>query len=158
AALEAELRTAAGTEQRVESGLEIARLWEAEGDRVAAIAALERVLRWSPVCQLALQALGKLYADQPGVIRGATDVALAALGEGAPQQLLKRMLDFVDGKDVLGRFFALRRILQASSPEPALIGQLTAAAGEADAYAELAAVYTDLASQATDPETRNGYL
>lgn len=148
AALEAELRIATQPEQRVASGLEIARLWESEGDRAAAIAALERVLRWAPTCLPALQALGKLCADDPGILRGATDVALAALGADAPQSLRSRPLELIDVNDSQGRFFALRRLLQAGSPEPALIAQLTQAASEAGCFGELAAVYTDLAAQA----------
>lgn len=157
AALEAELRIATQPDQRVESGLEIARLWEAEGDRVAAVAALERVLRWAPTCLPALHALGKLCADDPGILRGATDVALAALGTDAPPTLRSRPLELVDAKDAPGRFFALRRLLQASSPEPGLIAQLSQAAAEAGCFGELGAVYTDLAAQAGDRATSAAY-
>ena len=158
AALEAELGIATSTEQRVESGLEIARLWEGEGDRAGAVAALERVLRFLPTCQPALDALGRLCADDPGVVRGATDVALAALSDAAPEALRKRLLDFVDASDHLGRFFALRRLLHASAYDPALIVALDEAAAQANAWGELAAVYTDLAAQAADEETRTARL
>jgi tetratricopeptide (TPR) repeat protein len=158
AALEAELRITTRTEQRVESGLEIARLWETVGDHTAAVAALERVLRWSPTCEPALQAIGKLHAEKPGVMRGAIDVALATLGEAAPQGLLRRILELVDPQDALGRFFALRRLLQVSGPEPGLIAQLSRAAADAKAFDELAAVFTELSAQATESPTRAMYL
>lgn len=158
AALEAELRIAPTLEQRVSSSLEIARLWEAEGDRAAAVAALERVLRWAPACTPALQALARLRIDEPSVLLGATDVALASLGEDAPRQLRSAELQLVPSDDALGRFFALRRLLQALGPDSGLRTQLVRVAGEANAYGELSALITDLAAAASDPETRVTYL
>ena len=158
AALEAELRIAPSLDARVASSMEIARLWEAEGDRAAAVAALERVLRWSPACTPALQALARLRIDEPSVLLGATDVALASLGEDAPRQLRSAELQLVPSDDALGRFFALRRLLQALGPDSGLRSQLVRVAGEANAYGELAALITDLAAAASEPETRVTYL
>lgn len=158
AALEAELRIASSLEQRVASCMEIARLWESEGDRAAAIAALERVLRWSPACGPALHALARLRVDEPSVLLGATDVALAALGDDAPRALRSAELQLVPADDTLGRFFAVRRLLQSLGPDSGLRSQLFRAASDANAFAELAALITDLAAAAPDTETRTGYL
>lgn len=158
AALEAELRIATTLEQRVASCMEIARLWESEGDRAAAIASLERVLRWSPACTPALQALARLRIDEPSVLLGATDVALATLGEEAPRALRSAELQLVPAEDTLGRFFALRRLLQALGPDSGLRSQLFRAAADASAFGELAALITDLAAAAPDTESRSGFL
>jgi Tfp pilus assembly protein PilF len=158
AALEAELRIAETLDQRVASCMEIARLWETEGDRAAAVAALERVLRWSPSCAPALQALARLRVDEPSVLLGATDVALATLGEEAPRALRSAELQLVPADDAQGRFFALRRLLQALGPDSGLRSQLTRTAAEANAFSELAALITDLAAAATDADSRAGYL
>ncbi len=158
AALEAELRIATTLEQRVASCMEIARLWESEGDRAAAIASLERVLRWSPACTPALQALARLRIDEPSVLLGATDVALATLGEEAPRALRSAELQLVPAEDTLGRFFALRRLLQALGPDSGLRSQLFRAAADANAFGELAALITDLAAAAPDTDSRSGFL
>ena len=158
AALESELRIATTLESRVASCMEIARLWESEGDRAAAIAALERVLRWSPSSAPALQALARLRVDEPSVLLGATDVALAVLGEEAPRALRSAELQLVPADDTLGRFFALRRLLQSLGPDSGLRSQLFRAAADASAFGELAALITDLAASAADAETRTQYL
>ena len=50
------------------------------------------------------QALARLRIDEPSVLLGATDVALASLGEDAPRQLRSAELQLVPSDDALGRF------------------------------------------------------
>src|SRR4030095_8010306 len=79
-ALEAELAPASDEGRRVALALEIATLWQEEGDRGAAIAGYERVLRWRPSQPEALDALVQLRgASDRGATQGALDAALAAL-------------------------------------------------------------------------------
>ncbi|MCC6997813.1 MAG: hypothetical protein IT370_24565 [Deltaproteobacteria bacterium] len=156
AAEEAELRVIHDTGARIERGLDIAKLWEGQADRAAALAAYERVLRWSPTQPDALAAVARLRGPaQAGVALGALEVATAAV-EAAPARiaLLRLGLGLLDGEDKLGRFHALRRILWLSGRDAEVLGECVAAAREAGAWSELVAIYLDMAAEATGDDAR----
>lgn len=159
AALEDELRAVADGPARRERTLEVALLWEQAGDRAAALAAHERVLRWDPTSAGALDGLARLLgAEGAGVVAGALDVAAAAWADRQDDAgrlaVLRRAADLVPASDPLGRFFALRRVLRLGGPEPALVREIERAAEAAQAWTDLAALYVDLAAGADDRAVR----
>ena len=156
AALEGELRATTDGVARLGRGLEIARLWEEEGDRLAALAAYERLLAWSPTDGDALAALARLRV---GNERSAFEVAAASDGTAEERRTrLRAALGLLDPADKLGRFYGLRRLLWLSGHDPAVLHEVAAAAAEAGAWVDLAAVYLEVAGQAPDGEARTAYL
>ncbi|MSP61341.1 MAG: hypothetical protein EXR72_13550 [Myxococcales bacterium] len=151
--LEAELRATSDGPSRTERALEIARMWESEGARPAALASYERVLRWHPTDAAALAAVTRLRA---GTEASAFDAA--ASSEGASNEariaLVRQGLALLDPGDTLGRFFGLRRILWLSNHDPKVIEEVARAAVDASAWIDLVAVYLDAAAEATDEGQR----
>jgi tetratricopeptide (TPR) repeat protein len=155
AALEAALRAGtASPSATVERLLEIASLWEGEGDTQAAVAAYERVLRVDAANPTALAQLGKLRRAQPGIHQGVLDHAVTTVDGEARRRLVEESVALVAADDALGRFFAARRVLQLAGPDGRLVEETRAAAEKANAWAELAAVYLELGAEATDPTER----
>jgi tetratricopeptide (TPR) repeat protein len=147
-ALEAEWRI--GDEGRVERALEIARLWEAENDRAAALAAYERVLRLQAGERTALQAIARL--GEAGSARGVLDLAAAEL-EGERGAVVRQALALA-GSNERARFLGLRRVLGIEGASPQLLAEIAQAAREANAHAALAAIYEELAAAEADGAAR----
>jgi hypothetical protein len=141
AALE-EAIAAAPVEERAPRALEVASLWEQEGDKLAAMAAYERVLRFDPAEPRALERLRTLASA--GAAQGALDVAAAKPGADA-LALAGDAERLVPSSDGVGRFFALRRRL--SLGDGSVVETLAEAAEKAELHGELEAVYLDLAAQ-----------
>jgi tetratricopeptide (TPR) repeat protein len=157
--LEAQLRITDDLEQRVELTAEIASQWDAEGDRAAALAANERILRLSPAHARALDAIVRLRGTQEaGATRGTLDVAIASVADAERRAaLLRQSLELVEAQDPLGRFFALRRLLPVAGER--VLAEVAQAAEQANAWQELATVYAELAASAAAPSRRaNHYL
>jgi carboxymethylenebutenolidase len=157
AALEAQWRTltSAGEsdEIRVQQALEIARLWEAENDRAAALAAYERVLRIDAAERTALAAVAKLRGTaEAGVTRGALDAAAARLNGADKSAVVRQALTLAEG-DKREKLFVLRRLLGIGGAE-GVVAELAQAANEAGAHVALASVYEELAAAANDGEDR----
>src|SRR5207253_3097273 len=104
-------------------------LWEAEGVRVAALAAYERVLRWDPTNEPALDGLARLSTGgSVGAAVAAVEVAAALRGTHGDAAgriaLLRRALALGDGSDKLGRFYGLRRILWLSGRDSRVLAEV----------------------------------
>jgi tetratricopeptide (TPR) repeat protein len=162
ATLEAELRATPDPSGRTGRAMEIAQLWELQGDRVAALAAWERVLRWDPTEPAALASVARLRTGgEIGAALAAYEVAATVLGDRGDAAgriaLLRRAVELAGDGDKLGRFYGLRRILWLSGRDPQVLAEVERAADEAGAHAELADIYATLAAEARDTETRDGY-
>jgi len=150
AALEASLSASTGSvESKIDRALEIASLWEAEGDVPATLAAYERVLRYQPANARALGQLGKLRVKEVGATQGTLDVAVTHVEGAARLQFVEESRALLPADDKLGHFFALRRLLRLGGSAQ-LVDELTRAAEAAGAPSELEPVYLDLAADATD--------
>jgi len=153
--MEARLRVAADDGERVPFGLEIARLWDEEGDRAAALAAYERVLRWNRSSRPRSGRSSSAGPAAAGASIGTIDVAL-------PERLRRRGAH--RPAPALARAPRPERRpgpLLRAPPHPLAVGPRPAGAGrgrraavEANAWTELAAVYLDLAAAAPDEATR----
>jgi tetratricopeptide (TPR) repeat protein len=145
-ALEAVYSASDGEQPRVEQALEIATLWEAEGDRAAALAAFERVLRLDPTERTALAAVTRLRgAGEAGASRGALDLAAAHLDGDERRAVVRQLLTLV-GDDANERVSVLRRLLGLGGPMASLMGELAEVATKSGAHAALAAVYEEVAA------------
>lgn len=149
ALLEAELAEL-DTDLRVPRALELAKRWEDEGDRAAAHAAYERVLRWKPDEGRALEGLGRVAGDAPWVVATALEAAAAGAAGDLGIELLRIRIEAQTSADALARFFELRRILRRSSEPLALLDEVADAADRAGAHGELVALLGDLAAAAPD--------
>ncbi|PID37916.1 MAG: hypothetical protein CSB49_08255 [Proteobacteria bacterium] len=156
AVLEQQIRAEHLTEERVKLAMQVAQLWRAEEVPKAAAATYERVLRWDPTHREALAALVEIYKehDQRGKALG----VLAHTGnlvEGQRRvELARSSLDLLAPDDHFARFFQLRRILFVSDGDPAVLGELFAAAEQAELWPEMAAVLQQLACEQQSDQAR----
>ncbi|MCK5799258.1 MAG: hypothetical protein KAI47_18830, partial [Deltaproteobacteria bacterium] len=156
AILEQKIRAEHLTEARVKLAMQISRLWEAEKEPKAAAATYERVLRWDPVHQDALDALVRIYkeANQQGKALGALDHAASLVEAPRRVALARQALGLLAPDDHVGRFFQLRRILFISEGDPAVLDELFTTAEEAKLWPEMAAILLQLACQQDSEEDR----
>jgi hypothetical protein len=153
-ALEAEHRVLDDNASRIERAQEIGRLWEAENDTGAALAAYERALRLDATDKQALAAVTRLRKPaEAGAVRSALDAASAQL-EGEPRAaMIRQTLGLADDQPAR-RFATLRRLLGITEASPTLIAELTETAGAGESHAALAAVYEEIAAAEPDAAQR----
>lgn len=163
ATLEREIRATQEVQVKIERTLQVARLWEEENDLKGAAECYERILRWEPVNEEALDGLVAIYQkeDQQGKAAGALEHASVLLQDtGQRIGLLRRSFELLPTDDHFARFFHLRRILFLSWEKRRVLEELKAEAEAASKkqaeilWPELAAILTQLACQETSPTAR----
>jgi tetratricopeptide (TPR) repeat protein len=144
-------------EERIGIGLQIARNWEERGDRLAALAAYERVRAWAPCDDRVLEPLVRLHAaDNPTAAASTLELASAhADSEEVSRNVLERMMPLVPEGQPRQRFFLLHRLLRFDASSG--LGEVVEAATTAEAWKELAALYERLAENNVAPEMRRTF-
>jgi tetratricopeptide (TPR) repeat protein len=148
ATLEIQLRTAAERDAQIELARRIAGLWEAEDGRLAALGSYERILRWNPVAELALESLVRLCQDgDTGKAQVALEVASGLREEvSARIALLRQALGLLPKDDALGRFFWLSRVLWLGNGDAKTLAEVVKQAEAAKAWPDLAGIHVRLAA------------
>lgn len=144
-------------EARIGIGLQIAGHWEARDDRLAALAAYERVRAWAPCDDRVLEPLVRLHAvDNPTAAVSTLEIASAhAPDQDAARAVLERALPLVPEGQPRQRFFLLHRLLRFDRTVG--LGEVVEAATTAEAWKELAALYERLAESNPAPEMRRTF-
>ncbi|MCA9519623.1 MAG: tetratricopeptide repeat protein [Myxococcales bacterium] len=161
ATLEQHVRATEDDDARVGLVLRIAELWQSESKPTAAAAAYERILRWDPVNQFAIDELVKLYQAQnlTGRALGVLENAASQVGElDARLSLLRRALDLIGPSDHRARFALLRRLLWLGGPDELVEELFLVAESDASLYGDLAAVLAQMAAEEADPSLRRAIL
>jgi tetratricopeptide (TPR) repeat protein len=156
AVLEQRIRTVDEPFDRVELALGVAALWEQEQVPRAAAAAYERVLRWDPVHQGALDALIRIYQthEQMGFASGAIDHVSGKVEQLRRVELLRTGFSLVPSDERLAKFNQLRRLLHISNGDPSVVAELVAQAEKDDLWSEVAAVLVQLVSEQQSTDSR----
>lgn len=144
-------------ERRISIGLQIAANWEKRGDRLAAMAAYERVRAWAPADDRVLEPLVRLHAADNALAAVSTlEIASArSQGDEASRELLSRIMPLVPEDQPRQRYFLLHRLLRFDAKQG--LGEVVEAATTAEAWKELAALYERLAESAGSPEMRRTF-
>ncbi len=144
-------------EPRIDIGLQIAQRWEERGDRLATLAAYERVRQWAPCDDRVMVPLVRLYAeDNPMAAFSALEIASAHAGDAtASRGVLDRALPLIPEDQPRQRFFLLHRLLRFDRSSG--LGEVVEAATTAEAWRELAALYERLAESEDTAEMRRTF-
>jgi golgin subfamily B member 1 len=153
ATLEIQLRSAAERDNQIQLSQRIADLWEAENSRLAALGSYERILRWNPVAEPALEALVRLCKDgETGKAQVALEVASGLKDDLAARiALLRQIVGLLGKDDALGKFFGLARVLWLGNGDQKTLAEVVKAAESAKAWPDLASIYVRLAAGAEGP-------
>ncbi|MBI5531174.1 MAG: hypothetical protein HY898_00560 [Deltaproteobacteria bacterium] len=136
---------------------QIAQHAEQRGDRVAAIAAYERLRAWAPDDPSVLDALVRLYDGQePGAALSVLEIASAQNADPArATELLGRGLGLCPEDAHRARFLLRRRLLRLRGGEQ--LEKVVEAGATAGAWSEIGALYQHLSRAAATAEERRAF-
>lgn len=148
--LEQQAQAVSDPDERISLVLEIARLWESAGEPNAAAAAFERILRWDPLHDAALNNLIRIYGESGHKAR-----ALSALEHAAALihdterrvDLLRRCVALLDAEDHQGHFSVLWRVLGLKVDRSLLEEMTQVAEQDGSLYPDLVSIYQQLISE-----------
>jgi tetratricopeptide (TPR) repeat protein len=144
-------------EERIDIGLRIAQLWEQRGDRLAALAAYERVRAWAPCDDKVVEPLVRLHAvDNPSAATSVLEIAAAHADDPeSARGILERIMPLIQEDQPRRRFFLLHRLLRFDASSG--LGEVVDAATTAEAWKDLAALYERLAESNDAQEMRRAF-
>jgi tetratricopeptide (TPR) repeat protein len=143
--------------QRNDIGLQIAQLWEKRGDRLAAMAAYERVRAWAPCDDRVIEPLVRLHAiDNTRAAASVLEIAAASTqGPADSREYLERIMPLIPEDQPRQRFFLLHRLHRCHASTG--LGEVVDAATTAEAWKDLAGLYERLAESTESPEMRRAF-